>query len=101
MTTLHLEVYSYHSCNNGRIQGFVVRVENDSISPINYTSQLEVTLTSDLINKNIECVLDNGISETVVGSAIITAGKPDILFHWCENKMFYNISITRLLFHYY
>lgn len=61
------------SCDNGHILGTIVRVENNSIS-FSYTSQLNITLTSDLINTSIECVHDNGMSETVVGSTVITGG---------------------------
>ena len=40
-----------------------------------YTSQLHVTLTSDLVNSWIECVYDNGLNEALVGSLNITASK--------------------------
>ena len=63
----------YYSCNHGRISESIVRVENDSIS-LNYSSQLNIMLTSDLVNTSIECVHDNGSSETVVGSTVITEG---------------------------
>ena len=72
----------YRSCKNGNSQGRIVRVENDSISLVNYTSQLNITLTSDLVNQSIECVDDDGSSETVIGSANITEGKQERLYNW-------------------
>ena len=43
------------TCNNGMIIGRVIKHEGT-----NYTSQLNVTLTSDLIGQIIECASDNG-----------------------------------------
>ena len=62
------------SCNNGDIIGRSVKLENTSYG-INHTSQLLVTLTSDIVNSWIECVDDNGFNEALVGSLNITAGK--------------------------
>ena len=42
-------------CNNGNIVGRIIQVENGS-----FTSQLNVTLTSDIVGKSIECAYDNG-----------------------------------------
>ena len=61
------------SCNNGDIIGRSVTVKNTSYG-INYTSQLYVSLTSDLVNSWIECVYDSGFNESLVGSLNITAG---------------------------
>ena len=63
----------YLSCNDGHILGSIVRVENDSISLI-YTSQLNITLNSELLNMSIECVHDNSTDEIVVGSTVIPEG---------------------------
>ena len=56
-------------CNDGDIVARGLRVENKS-----YTSQLNVTLTNDLAGESIECVHDDGINFTMVGSLNITAG---------------------------
>ena len=52
------------TCNKGTIVGQDIRVENDTY----YTSQLSVLVTSDIIGKSIECVLEsyNNASTTVV-----------------------------------
>ena len=63
-----------HSCNKGDIIGKNIRVENTSYG-FSYTSQLLVTLTSDLVNSWIECVYDNGLNEALVGSLNVTASK--------------------------
>lgn len=51
-------------CNNGAIFGQVVEFENS-----NYTSQLSVTISSDMFNKSIECSTQN--NTTIVGSFTI------------------------------
>ena len=56
-------------CNNGAITGQVIGVEEGF-----YTSQLSVTVSSDLIGKTIECAYDNGSGSTeleVIGSSAI------------------------------
>ena len=55
-------------CNNGNIVGRIIRIENDS-----FISQLNVTLTSDIVGKSIECAYDNGTVHSV-GSLSITTG---------------------------
>ena len=61
-------------CNNGDIYARSIKVENTSYG-INHTSQLNVTLTSVLVNSTIECIHDDGTNGDVVGSLNITAGK--------------------------
>ena len=61
-------VYSTRICNNGNVVGRIVRAENGC-----YTSQLNVTLTSDIIGQSIACAYDNGTIHSV-GSLSITAG---------------------------
>ena len=48
-------------CNSGAITGWSVRVENNS----SYISQLEVTVTAEMIGKNIVCNRDNGTIYTI------------------------------------
>ena len=48
-------------CNNGAITGWSVRVENNS----SFISQLEVTITAEMIGKNIICNRDNGTIYTI------------------------------------
>ena len=55
-------------CNDGDIVGRIVRVENDS-----FISHLNITLTSAIIGKEIECSYDNGTIYRV-GSLNITKG---------------------------
>jgi hypothetical protein len=57
-----------YTCNDGNVVGRIVRAENGS-----YTSQLNVTLTPDLVKKSIECAYDNGTIHRV-GSLNITEG---------------------------
>ena len=54
------------SCNNGTIIARSLHGENGT-----YTSQLSITVTSELIGDVIECVHDNGSAINVVGMAII------------------------------
>ena len=55
-------------CNNGAIVGRSLRVENNS----SYTSQLNVTVSSDMIGESIECAHDHGTTDTI-GSSTLTA----------------------------
>ena len=55
-------------CNNGTIVGLGIRVENNS----SFTSQLNVTVTADVIGESVECVHDNG-TLTTIRSSIVTA----------------------------
>ena len=52
-------------CNNeiNMITGRVIKREED-----NYTSQLNIILSSDLIGKNIECVSGNGTHSTAISN---------------------------------
>ena len=49
------------TCNGGMITGQVIKHEGN-----NYTSQLNVTLSFDLISRVIECASNNG-SENLIG----------------------------------
>ena len=55
-------------CNNGSIVGRIIRVENGV-----FISQLNVTLTSDIIGRSIECAYDNGMIHKI-GSLNLTTG---------------------------
>ena len=60
---------SVSTCNKGMVTGRIVRVREN-----NYTSQLNVTLGSDLIGQTVECAYDDG-----TGSQIIANRTLDIL----------------------
>ena len=55
------------SCNNGAIIAWSLQGGNGT-----YTSQLSVTVTSELIGDVIECIHDTGIAIEVVGMIIIS-----------------------------
>ena len=58
-------------CNDGAIVGQGLRVEDNC-----YTSQLNITVRSDMIGKTIKCVYDDVNTETTVGSLrIVTTGE--------------------------
>ena len=57
---------TFGECNNGNIVARSLRVEDS-----NYTSQLNVTVTPDVIGKTIECVNYDGRSETIQSSVTI------------------------------
>ena len=57
-------------CNNGSIKGQGIRVEGSC-----YTAQLNITVSSDMIGKTIECVHDNS-TETIIGTlTVATVGE--------------------------
>ena len=58
-------------CNNGAITGKGIRNLDDA-----FTSQLNVSVTTNLQGKTVECVYDNGTTTTIGSSSItITAGE--------------------------
>ena len=61
--------YSTQMCNDGNVVGRIIRSENGS-----YTSQLNVTFTSDIAGRTIECAYDNGTVHRV-GSLNLVVGK--------------------------
>lgn len=63
------EHFNSHTCNDGKVVARIVRVENTS-----FISQLNITLTHDIIRKSIECISDNGASTERVGSMNLTSG---------------------------
>ena len=48
-------------CSNGAIVGRSLRVEDNG----GYTSQLNVTVSSDMIGESIECAHDHGTTDTI------------------------------------
>ena len=62
------EAYSTQMCNDGNVVGMIVRAESGS-----YTSQLNITLMSDIAGKSTECSYDNGTVHRV-GSVNLTTG---------------------------
>ena len=61
------------SCNGGAIRASSVRAETESADLV-YSSQLNVTLTSDMIGKSIKCFVDDGTSEIIIDSLNIKDG---------------------------
>ena len=63
-------IWSQHgvkkTCNNDTVISQILNTENGT-----YTSQLSITVTSELIGITIECVNDNGTSRHGVGSSTI------------------------------
>ena len=57
------------TCNNGAVVGRIIRVENGT-----FTSQLNVSLTPDIVGKSIECANDNGTRIHRVGSLNLAIG---------------------------
>ena len=55
----------YQTCNNGDIVARILSVEGN-----NYTSQLNVTATSDIAEKSIACGYDNG-THTIIQHSIV------------------------------
>ena len=53
-------------CNSGSIHAHSVRVEGNC-----YTSQLYITVTTNMIGKTVECVYDNTSIESVIGTLIV------------------------------
>ena len=69
------EAYNTQICNDGNIVGRIVKAENGS-----YTSQLNATLTSDIVGKAINCSYDNGTVHRV-GTLNITEGQVKLQLH--------------------
>ena len=51
------------TCNGVAIRGQIIRDKDDC-----HTSQLNVTVSSDMIGESIECFHDNGIALTLIGN---------------------------------
>ena len=57
----------YRTCNNGAIVARILSIDGN-----NYTSQLNVTVTSETIGKTIECLHDDGLFVYTRFSSTIT-----------------------------
>ena len=73
---------AFGDCNNGDIVGRSLRVnsiDNNNSTVMSYVSQLSVTVSSNIIGKSIECIHDDGTTQTptVVGHSTITATTGD------------------------
>ena len=67
-------------CNNGDIVGRSLRaVSSSNFTMTSYVSQLSVIVSSNTIGKSIECVHDDGTTQTptIVGHSTITATTGD------------------------
>ena len=53
-------------CNDGAITGRIIRVENNT-----YVSQLTVSVSAKMIDRNISCFHD-GTTQNLIGSSLIT-----------------------------
>ena len=93
ITFLHLRRFTdIKRCNNGAIIGRGIRVEENC-----YTSQLNITVGSNVVGQSVECTYNNGTATTLIGnsSVIITSG--DLHVHagmkgiHCKNKI---VNIT-------
>ena len=63
-------------CNNGTIVGQSLRAENGS-----YTSQFNITVSSELIGETIECAHDNGSITSPVGHLKISRTSNYVITH--------------------
>ena len=85
---------THKACNNGTIVGQSLRVENTS-----YTSQLNVTVSSNMIGESIKCVHDDGKVATSVESSTImpTTGTYNIYLKVIQTL--YTLYCMQLLSH--
>ena len=61
-------------CNNGTVIGQSLSNDNNTY----YTSQLNITVTSELIGDTIECVHDNGTHHVVIGRSKLNNTGTDV-----------------------
>ena len=82
----------YGSCNNGDIVGQSLSVEGN-----NYTSQLNVTVTSDTAGRTIECLHDayDGLTATLIFISVI----PIIGMYSCIAKIDAAVKSTLIISH--
>ena len=55
------------SCNNGAIVGQITRTESNT-----YVSQLTVSISAEMIGKNISCFHDNNGGTNLIGSSLLS-----------------------------
>ena len=64
---------STKSCNDGIIVGQSLYIEDN-----NYTSQLTITITTNMTGKTIQCAHDDGTSEKFIGNYTINYSKDSV-----------------------
>ena len=69
-TSGQARVYNTQTCNDGNVMGRIIRASAENGV---FTSQLNVTLTSDTAGRSIVCAHDNGTTHTI-GSLNLTTG---------------------------
>lgn len=75
-------------CNNGSIEAHGLRVQDNC-----YTSQLNISVTPNLIGKTIKCVHDNLTAEIVVGTLrVTTVGETKIFVILVNSTAFMTLS---------
>jgi hypothetical protein len=57
----------FQECNDGAIIGRTIKDENNT-----YISQLTVSVSAELIGRNISCLRDSGATQELIGSSILT-----------------------------
>ena len=69
------------SCNDGAIIGHIIRAENDT-----YISQLTVSVSTEMIGKNISCFHDrpSGAAE-LIGSSVLTLSRGNVNLYRMTN----------------
>ena len=67
ITLRHSAFTQIRGCNRGTIIGYGVNSQNSC-----YTSQINITTSSTMNNKTVECVYNNGSTISVIGTSVIT-----------------------------
>ena len=62
ISLIHSRSSNIKTCNGAAISGQIIRVEDNC-----YTSQLNVNVSSDMIEESIECAHDNG-TQSLIGN---------------------------------
>ena len=96
-TETHISIHAYGECSNGSIVAQGVRIENGT-----YISQLNVSVSTDMIGRSIQCFEDTTYSTLLVGSAIIsTSGKDSYIINSLATLENYVIIILYDLWHHH
>ena len=76
ITLRHSAFTQIRSCNNGAIIGYGINSQNG-----HYTSQINITASSTMNNKTVECAYNDGSTTSVIGTSIVTiiSGIPSII----------------------
>ena len=73
--------FATHTCNNNTISGRGVNITSiDGTNAVLYKSELNISMSNDLNDSTVECVLVQGDQETIANTTLIlsTAGKSTI-----------------------